>query len=227
MAVIIDTTSFEYIHYCKLHFPGGRGQYNGAYFYSKEIVQNIIPNVKTDRPWDTLGMRFLGSNDHSIVFIHHNLNHDKVYDWLKKYHDLVLVCSTPATYEWAKNVPAAYAVKLPLSIDVEYVSRFKAKKTKDVCYSGNRWAFKRQYEKKLPYYVDYPQQNLSREELLKWVAPYRRCYAIGRCAIEARCLGCEILPFYDPLPDPDYWQVLDNRDAAKILQEALDQIDGN
>ena len=27
----------------------GEDKYNGAYYYSKEIVKNIIPNVKTDR----------------------------------------------------------------------------------------------------------------------------------------------------------------------------------
>lgn len=29
------------------------GKYNGAYYYSQEIVNNIIPNVKTNRPWGT------------------------------------------------------------------------------------------------------------------------------------------------------------------------------
>lgn len=222
---IIDTTDPNYVAYCKIHHQGNKGHFNGAYYYSQEIVKNIIPNVKTDRNWDTLGMRFLRTNDHSIVFIHHNLNHEKVYSWLKQYKDLVLVCSTPATLEWAKTVSGCHAVFLPLSVDVDYVKQFKTGKTKDVCYSGNRWSFKRKYENRLPEGVEFPPQNIPREELLKWIAPYKKVYAIGRCAIEAKVLGAEILPFYDPYPDPSFWKVVSNRGAAKILQSLLDQID--
>ena len=47
-------------------------QHNGAYYYSKEIVKNIIPNVKTDRNWVTVRATNLPKEimDHSIVFIH-------------------------------------------------------------------------------------------------------------------------------------------------------------
>ena len=37
------------------------GKFNGAYYYAKEIEENIIPLVKTDRPWDLLGKRSTGS----------------------------------------------------------------------------------------------------------------------------------------------------------------------
>lgn len=225
MPRIIDTTDLNYIAYCKIFHPNGSGAYNGAYYYSKEIVKNIIPNVKTWRPWDTLGMKFLGSADYAIVFIHHNINHDKVYSWLRKYKDLVLVCSTPITHEWAKTMPNCHAVFLPLSVDVGYVEQFKTDKTKDICYMGNRWAFKRQYEDKLPPNVDFPPPNMPREELLKWVAPYRKCYAIGRCAIEAKILRCEILPFYPVFQNPDYWKIMSNQEAAQLLQSQLDKID--
>ena len=114
---------------------------------------------------------------------------------------------------------------LPLSVDVDYVKQFRTDKTKDTCYMGNRWSFKRQYEDKLPPDVDFPPQNIPREELLKWVAPYRKCYAIGRCAIEAKILGCKILPFYPVFPNPDYWKTISNQEAAQMLQKALDQID--
>lgn len=224
MAHIIDTTDPNYIAYCKTHHQNNKGRFNGAYYYSKEIVKNIIPNVMTDRPWDTLGMRFLNTNNHAIIFLHHNLNHERVYRWLRKYQDLVLVCSTPLTYKWAETVVGAHAVFLPLSVDVDYVKQFKTEKTKDTCYMGNRWSFKKKYEDKLPPNVDFPPLNIPRAELLKWIAPYRKVYAIGRCAIEARVLGAEILPFYDPFPDPGYWKVLDNKDAAKILQMELDKL---
>lgn len=225
MTKIIDTNDPNYIAYCKVHHQNNKGHFNGAYYYSQEIVKNIIPNVKTNRPWDTLGMRFMRTSDGAIVFLHHNLHHETVYRWLRRYRDLVLVCSTPATFEWAKTVYSSHAVFLPLSVDVDYVKQFKTKKTKELGYSGNRWSFKRKYEAKLPPETEFPPKNLPREELLKWVAPYRKVYAIGRCAIEAKILGCEVLPFYDPFPNPSYWKVVSNREAAKMLQEELDKID--
>lgn len=113
MPRIIDTTDPNYIAYCKNYHQNGKGAHNGAYYYSQEIVKNIIPNVKTWRPWDTLGMKFMRTYDHAIVFIHHNINHDKVYSWLREYNDLVLVCSTPITYKWAKTMPNCHAIFLP------------------------------------------------------------------------------------------------------------------
>lgn len=59
------------------------------------------------------------------------------------------------------------------------------------------------------------------------MAEYRRVYATDRCAIEAKILGCEILPFDPKHPDPEKWEVLDNLEAAYILQKKLDLIDGN
>lgn len=226
MATIISTDHPNYKAYCKNYHQGGSGAHNGAYYYSLEIVKNIIPNVKTNRPWDTLGMKFMRSVDHAIVFLHHCLNWDRVYSWLDRYNDLVYVCSTKPTYDWAKSKKKK-AIFLPLSVDVEYVKQFRTEKTKKACYAGNRWAFKREDENKnIPDYVDFPPANLPREELLKFIAQYRELYAIGRCAIEGMVLGCEIKPFYHVYPDPDYWQVLDSKDAAKILQRELDQLDG-
>lgn len=226
MTRIIDTTDPNYIAYCKIFHPNGEGAHNGAYYYSQEIVKNIIPNIQTWRPWDTLGMKFLKSYDHAIVFLHHCLNWERVYHWLRRYKDQVLVCSTMPTLEWAKTVYSAHPVLLPLSIDVEYVKQFKTKKTKRACYAGNRWAFKREDEKvNIPNYVDFPPPNMPREEMLKWVAEYREIYAIGRCALEGKALGCKIKPFYHIYPDPSYWRLLDNKDAAEYLQEQLDILD--
>lgn len=227
MPRIIDTTNPNYIAYCKNYHQNGKGAHNGAYYYSQEIVKNIIPNVKTDRSWDTLGMKFARAGDHSIVFLHHNLNHDTVYRWLRRFKDLVYVCSVKQTYEWAKQQPNGYAIFLPLSIDTEYVSQFKTKKTKGACYAGNKWAFKLPDIKKyIPKGVDFPPDNLPREELLKFIAPYRECYAVGRTAIEARCLGAIIKVCDHRYPDPKIWKVIDNLEAAKILQKELDALDG-
>lgn len=203
------------------------GMHNGAYYYSREIEDNIIPLVKTNRPWDTLGMKGVGSYDRAVVFIHHCLDWDRVYKWLERYQDLVLVVSTYPSLEWAKS-KGYKVIFLPLSIDVEYVKQFRTKKTKDACYAGNRWAFKREQEDQhIPDGVDFQPANLEREDLLRFMAPYRKCYAIGRCALEAMVLGCKIMPFLmDRYPDPKYWKILDNRDAAKILQRELDKIDG-
>ena len=58
------------------------------------------------------------------------------------------------------------------------------------------------------------------------MARYKRVYAVGRCAIEAKILGCEVLPYDERFPNPDVWTVLDSKMAAKILQSQLDIIDG-
>lgn len=201
------------------------GMHNGVYYYSNEIVENIIPLMKTDRPWDTLGMKGVGSYDRAIVFIHHNLNFDSVYKWLKRYKDLILVVSSWTTYAAAQD--AGYKVIfLPLSVDVDYVKKFKTDKTKKACYAGNRWKFKADdISKYVPDGVDFPPKDLPREELLKFIAPYKQCYAVGRCAIEAKVLGCDIKVCDSRYPDPKFWKVLDNKDAAKILQRELDKIE--
>lgn len=206
-------------------FPTGRGAYNGAYFYSKDIVKNIIPRIKTTRSWDTLGMKAIGSTEHAIVFIHHCINWDKVYGWLDKYKDHIYVVSTKPTFEWSVE-QGKKTILLPLSIDVDYVSQFKTEKTKDACYAGNRWLFKREDERNnIPKDVDFPRKNIPREELLQFIAPYKKLYAIGRCALEGMVLGCEIKPFYRAYPDPSYWKVMDNKDAAVLLQQALDMVE--
>ena len=45
-------------------------KFNGAYYYSKEIVENIIPHVRTNYNWVTININ--KSLPHSIVFIHNN-----------------------------------------------------------------------------------------------------------------------------------------------------------
>lgn len=192
-------------------------RYNGAFYYSKEIVKNIIPNVNTDRNWVTLNI--IGeAYDHSIVFIHNNLNPDH-YDWLSDYSDLVLVCGIPETCE--KVAHLGKTIYLPLSVDVKYVEQFKVPKTRKKAYVG------RPSKRRGVYFdldVEYI-EGLPRELFLKCVAQYEQVYAVGRAAIEAKILGCDILPYDDRFPDPSRWVVFDNSEAARYLQIELNKID--
>lgn len=206
----------------------GDNKFNGAYYYSIEICNNIIPNVNTDRNWITINIPIqnnvpqfgagCGCN-HSIVFIHNNM-HPEYYDWLKKYDDLVLVCGVPETCE--KVAHLGTPIYLPLSVDVAEIKRFKKEKTKESAYVGRRV---KRNNLSFAEPVDYI-EGIPREELLSTMAEYKKVYAVGRTAIEARVLGCEI-GVYDPrFTDSTVWQILDNSDAVRILQEELDKIDG-
>lgn len=194
----------------------GAGRWNGAYYYSKEIVENIIPNIKTDRNWITVNLNGIGV-EHSIVFIHNNKNPQN-YEWLKQYKDLVLVCGVPDTVEKVKHL--GKAIYLPLSIDTEYVKQFKKdKKKKGTAYFGRR-----SKATNLPEGTQII-SGLPREELLKRMNDFENIYAVGRCALEGSCLGANILPYSEEYPNPKLWKVLDNSDAVKILQKELDKID--
>lgn len=193
------------------------GRYNGAFYYSKEIVKNIIPNVKTDRNWVTvneIGKAF----DHSIVFVHNNMHPDH-YEWLRKYRDCILVCGVPSTVGKVSHIHRA--VYLPLSVDVAYVERFRCEKTKDAAFFGRK-------KKAIGY--DFGDADvifgMPRQEMLPIMAMYRRAYAVGRTAIEAKILGCDVLPYDPRFPDPSVWEVVDNLEAAAMLQDLIDDIDG-
>ena len=110
------------------------GKHNGAFYYSQEIVRNIIPNVKTRRNWITINIPGVGCDD-AVVFIHNNL-HPEHYDWLKDYKNLVLVCGIPETVE--KVAHLGWAVHLPLSVDVAEIEAYKREKTKGAAYVGRR-----------------------------------------------------------------------------------------
>lgn len=192
---------------------------NGAFYYSREIVQNIIPRVQTDRSWVTIYIRDRAAS-HSIYFIHNNRT-PELYSFLRLYKDVVLVCGVPQTCEKVKRF--GRAIYLPLSIDTEYVKQFEQpEKTIEVAYIGR--ANKRNG-------LAFPEgtvfiEGLNRDDLLRQMAKVKKVYAVGRCALEAKCLGAEILPFDPRYPDPELWQVIDNREAAQILQRQLDEIDG-
>ena len=216
--VIIDHTHPEYLRKWR---NAGLNQFNGAYYYSKEIIENILPNVETSRNWITVNVKGVGC-DHAVVFIHNNLRPSN-YDWLKFYgfKDLVLVCGIPETCE--KVAHLGKAIYLPISVDVDYVKQFRVEeKTREAAFVGR--PAKKKYGQ-LPDGIDYL-EGLPRDELLRRMAEYKTVYAVGRCAVEAKILGCK-LKAYDPrFPKVSRWKVLDNFKAAKMLQAALDEIDG-
>ena len=215
--MIIDHTHPEYL---KIRNKAKKGKNNGCWYYSHEIVDNIIPNVKTWRGWNTVGRELPGMCDHMIVFLHDNSTPWN-YEWLKKYNDLVLVCSSKYTLN--SVIWSGHTILLPMSVDTEYVKQFRTKKTKDTCFVGNVWV-KANTTTKIPKGVDYL-RNMPREKLLPLLAQYRKAYAIDRCAIEARVLCCELLPVTTLYSCDNVGSVLDNREAAKILQKELDKLD--
>ena len=213
--MIYDHTIGPYHAMWKL---SGKNKYNGAYYYSKEIVNNIIPKIKTKRSWVTINSYPI-CEDKAIVFIHENVD-TNIYNWLSKYNDLILVCGLESTCEKVKHLGTP--IYLPLSVDIKEVEKYKVKKkTKKIAYIGRE-------EKRsdiLPKDIDFI-ENLPREEFLTEIAKYEQVYAVGRCAIEAKILGCEILHYDNRFKEDFEWDILDNKDAAKMLQEKLDLIDG-
>ena len=211
-----------YDHHCEAYRRqwdlANVNRWNGAYYYSVEIVRNIIPAVKTERPWVTINAPGQ-CEDGAIVFIHNNL-HPERYDWLKEYKDLVLVCGIGETVNRVKHLGTA--IYLPLSIDVAEVEAHKKDK-KDIktAFIGRRAKRKG---------IQFPPgtvflEAMDREHLLYHMARCESVYCVGRTAIEAKVLGCKVLPYDPRFLNPKRWKVLDNKDAAGILQEKLDRID--
>ena len=198
----------------------GSARYNGCYFYAREIEQNIIPRVQTDREWNTVGRDLEGMHDGMIVFLHDNSTPWN-YKWLKNYKDLILVCSSKYTAD--SVCYSGRIVFLPMSVDTEYVRQFRAPKTRETCFVGNEWVLK--YSRStIPDEVD-RFSSMPREDLLREVAKYKEAYAIDRCAIEAKVLGCKLRHLDTSYSVDDVGAVLDNRAAARILQASLDHID--
>lgn len=196
----------------------GKNRFNGAFYYSIEISKLIIPKIETDRNWVLVNQNGCAF-DHSIVFIHNNLYIEN-YSWLANYNDLVLVCGIPSTCEKVSHL--GRAVYLPLSVDVEYIEKFSCGKTRDVAFAG------REEKRRCYTFSDSVDvlEGMPRPQLLSEMAKYRKVYAVGRTALEAKVLGCEVLPYDPRFPDPSVWKVVDSLEAAKMLQGLLDDIDG-
>ena len=204
----------------RLHNQPGfqKNRYNGAYYYSKEIAKFFIPYIKTDRNWVTINVP-KEALPHAIVFAHNNVH----LEWYEKYKGLdpVFVCGMPETAERLKMY--GETIYLPLSIDTEYVSKFRTEKTKEACFVGRR----EKLNDAVPKNIDIL-ESMPRPALLAELARYRKAYAVDRCAIEAKCLGCEVIPYgygYGVVHPVDFWKVIDSRDAAKMLQKKLNEVD--
>lgn len=193
----------------------GTARWNGAYYYSREITEFIIPNVKTDRNWITLNLKEeqIGC-DHAIFFVHNHPNCPEWYEWLKKYDDLILVCCAEDDME--KVAHLGTPIFLPLSVDVEYVKQFRCEKTRQIAYAGRR-----QKREDAPKNIDYI-SGLPRTRFLKQLAKYEKVYAVDRAEIEAKILGCEILRYSYKSVAPA--EIIDSREAAVMLQKALEEI---
>lgn len=194
---------------------------NGAFYYSKELFENIVPKIKTKRNWILINAEGC-CYDNSIVIIHNN-KYPERYEWLKKYKNLILVCSQVHTLERMIEMhPHFHSILIPLSIDTKYVEQFKVKKkTKEIGYFGRK--------EKCP---DSIMNNdsidkifgMDRDKLLKTIAKYKKVYAIGRCALEAKCLGCEVL-HHDGEYENVEFELLDNKDIIPKFQQILNEID--
>ena len=217
MGIVIDHNDEAYIK--KRKWLGKNG-FNGAHYYSCEIGQYFIPTIETDRNWITVGTdRGL---DHSIVFVHETLSGKdswKKYEHLFGFGDVVyVVCMKDMVKQFE---PFGKTLYLPISVDVPYVEQFRCKKDRDTTFAGrDEWKEKGV----LPKGID-SLGMCPREELLSEMARYRTVYAECRTAVEAKVLGCEVVK-YHPLFKNESWEIFDSRDAAKMLGEMLEEVDG-
>lgn len=194
---------------------------NGAFWYSKELYENVVPKIKTKRGWCLINVDNQCEDD-MVVFIHNNANPER-YEWLGNYKNLILVCSQPKTLNaMIEMFPKFHCIYIPLSIDTKYVKQFKAKrKTKEIAYFGRlvKCPKKIKEDDKIDKIC-----GDDREKLLKQVAKYKKVYAIGRCALEAKCLGCKVSQHEGEYQNIDF-PLLDNKDIIPELQRLLDEID--
>lgn len=220
--MIIDHTHPESV---RLRSRLGKYRFNGALYYSEEIVKYFVPTVRTDRTWVTIraGEAFA---DHSICFVHDVYKFEEKYAYTFDYDDVVYVISMPDMLDaMSKHGKVVY---LPLSVDVRYVEQFRREKDRNTAFCG-RDEWRNGFGLKKP--IEFPEgtdflENMPRETLLHEMARYENVYAVCRTAIEAKILGCNVLPYHPRYPDPDKWRIYDSRDAAKDLQRLLDGIDG-
>ena len=200
----------------------GENAYNGAYYYSQELTDYIIPNVKTDRSWITIN--YGAGCDHSVLIVHDNVMFERTYDYMRKYDDVIYVVSLPDMIERAEKF--GRVIYLPMSVDVEYVKTFRRKKDRDTAFCGRtEWMRRSSHDGGGISDTADVISGLPRTQFLQEMARYRNVYAVCRVAIEAKVLGCNVLPMHPRFPNPDIFEVIDNSEAAMMLQTELDKID--
>lgn len=200
------------------------GKENGAYYYSKEIEDNILPEIKADVLVVTAGAALytaIDLPDGCIVVCHDNRSTKQSYGRLFG-KGIVWVCSKHSTVETLEGY-GERAVYIPLSIDTQYVKQFKRKKTKDTAYVGNAWDFKRAYLNSLPANIE-QLSDMPRVKLLKEMAKYKNVIAEGRTLQEAQILGCNTeVPKYDG-HESVYVEALDNRETIPEWRKLLEAV---
>lgn len=219
--LILGTKSPVYRHWRDRQ---SHGKENGAYYYSKEIEENILPELNLDMFFVTAGAALYTPRqlpDGAIVICHDNRSTRQSYGSLFG-KGIIWVCSKHSTVETLEGY-GEKAVYVPLSIDTEYIKQFKRKKTKDIAYVGNAWDFKREYLNNLPSDIE-QLSGMARVKLLEEMAKYKRVIAEGRCLMEAQVLGSKTeVPKYEHA-EAVYVEALDNREAVKYWREALEPI---
>lgn len=203
------------------HSKQGITRNNGAYWYAKEIEEIILPHINKKLFIVTAGAKLYENfeiPDSAIIVCHDNRSPKNSYGSLFN-KNILWICSKHSTVEVLESLNER-AVYIPLSIDTEYVKRFKTKNTKDIAFVGNAWAFKKSYLNSLPKKID-QLSNLERDDLLTEIAKYKKVIAEGRCLMEAQVLGCKCeVPKYKDL-ESVFVDVLDSKDAISYWAEAL------
>ena len=200
-------------------------RFNGAYYYSKDLENLVCPLLETKRPINLLGMKSCGGVDGMIVFVHQYVDVARNYAWLKQFNNLIIVSSDHRADRILRHL--GKVVHLPLSVDTVEIAKHRVeRKDQYACYYGNPWGFKRQEIHELVPPEVHRFGTMPREKAWDVIAHYQYCYAIGLCALEAQQLGCKLRQSRYRYPNPARsFPVLDCRDAAKMLQKALDLID--
>lgn len=201
-------------------------KHNGLYYYAKTLEKDVAPFLNTDRLINLIGLKACGGEDRMILFVHNNLTPEKDYAWSKCYDDVIYVSNTKRSYEYMKNY--GHSLYLTPCVNVKEVKKFGrgVKKDQEACFAGNPWpAYRDEIDKYVPAWV-HRFGTMPREELLPIIAHYKKVYAMGCTAVEARALGCKIMKRSEEY-DPEDFPLLDVKDAIRILQNKIDEVEEN
>lgn len=206
------------------HKTQGAEGMNGAYWYSKEIEDIILPELDSDAVVVTVAASLYGPNDipsGSVIVCHDNRYTEQSYgNHFGNNH--LWICSKESTVKTLKGY-GENAVYVPLSIDTRYVKKFITDKTKDTAYVGNPWGFKKEYLESLPPNIK-QLGGMERDVLLRKMAEYKNVIAEGRCLMEAQVLGAKTsVPEYKE-HEAVFVKALDSLAAVKHWQKAFKKV---